>query len=453
MKTLNFIRLVALTALLPTATTFSTPELKTAPAGGSRQDARPVGSWLDRPPSNWNRRMAGLPRPVASPDAEEVRTRCRGLVRQPSSAAERALVRAGWKPYGAVQSYGLTRVVAALSDADGMCRPLGHQAFVYWEGRYAGTLSPAAMDSRADGSLVRVRLVSPTRISAEFARYEESDPLCCPSRTSHVTYEVTRDDLPLVAPVRINTVPLDTRGGEAGAGNAPGDAARLFGRRWMLTEVDGAAVGTNKPYIEFDRAAKRASGDGGCNRFSGGFESDGTSLRVSRVISTRRACLDRETQRVETDFLRRLEQVTRFQIQGDTLRLSAGGPPLLTFSTDAGGAGGSPREARVTGTVTYLQRIALPPGAVVEVKLLDVSRSGAPSVTIAEQRIRPAGRQVPVAFELRYDPRRIEERRRYAVQARILVGGRVRYINTEAHPVITGGHPDTVKIIVRPVRR
>jgi uncharacterized lipoprotein YbaY len=141
--------------------------------------------------------------------------------------------------------------------------------------------------------------------------------------------------------------------------------------------------------------------------------------------------------------------VTGFRIQDDLLRLSAGGPPLLTFRSDAGG---TPTEARVTGTVTYLQRIALPPGAVVEVKLLDVSRSDAPALTIAEQVIRPAGRQVPVAFELRYDPRRIEERRRYVVQARILVGGRVRYTSTEAYPVITGGHPDTLKVIVRPVR-
>ena len=453
MTNLSFIRLMALIALLPPATTFSLPKPATASAGGARQSARPGGSWLDRAPANWNRRMGGLPRPVSSPDAAEVRTRCRGLVRQPDSPADRALVRAGWMLYGPVQSYGLTKVVTAMSGADGMCRPVGHQAFVYWEGRYAGTLSPAAMDSRTDGALAFIRLLSPTRISAEFVRYDESDPLCCPTRTSYVTYEVSRDDLPLVAPVDISTGPAGTPGGGPSADDVSGDAAPLFGRRWRLTEVGGAAVGTTRAYVEFDRGAKRFTGDGGCNRISGGFEVDGASLKFSRVISTRRACLDNEVQRVETNFLQALERTTGFQIQDDILRLHAGGPPILTFKADATEAGGTPQEARVTGTVTYLQRIALTPGAVVEVKLLDVSRAGAPALTIAEQVIRPAGRQVPISFELRYDPARIEERRRYAIQARILEGGRLRFINTESYLVITGGHPDTVNVIVKPVRR
>lgn len=66
--------------------------------------------------------------------------------------------------YGAVQSYGPTKVVTAMSGFDGMCRPLGYQAFVCWEGRYAGTLSPAAMNSRTDGMLMNIRLVSATPV-------------------------------------------------------------------------------------------------------------------------------------------------------------------------------------------------------------------------------------------------------------------------------------------------
>lgn len=108
--------------------------------------------------------------------------------------------------------------------------------------------------------------------------------------------------------------------------------------------------------------------------------------------------------------------------------------------------------ASVTGTVTYLQRIALTPNAVVEVKLLDVSRADAPAVTIAEQVIRAAGRQVPIEFELRYDPRRIDDRHRYAVQARILEDGKLWFINTQAFPAITAGNPNTVEVVVSPVR-
>lgn len=446
MTCLSFMKLVAFVALLPAAETFSLSELMMTSASSD-------GSWLDRAPVNWNRKMSGLPRPVSSINTAEARTRCRDFIRQPDSPAERALVHAGWILYGAVQSYGPTKVVTALSGFDGMCRPLGYQGFVYWEGRYAGTLSPAAMNSRTDGMLVNIRLVSATHISGEFARYKESDPLCCPTRTSHVTYEVRRDDLPLVAPISIDTAAVGAPPGESRSESDSGDAAPLFGRKWMLIEVDRAAVSSTKPYMEFDREAKRFAGDGGCNRISGGFEVDGTSLRFSRIVSTRRACLDGEVQRVETSFLKGLEQTTTFQIQGNILRFSAGGPPILAFKAEAPGSGGAPQEGRVTGTVRYLQRIALSPSAVVEVKLLDVSRADSAAVTIAEQVIRPAGRQVPIEFELRYDPRHIEEPRRYAIQARILEDGKLRFINTKAYPVITGGHPNTVDVIVNAVRR
>jgi putative lipoprotein len=66
--------------------------------------------------------------------------------------------------------------------------------------------------------------------------------------------------------------------------------------------------------------------------------------------------------------------------------------------------------------------------------------------------IKPAGRQVPIAFELRYDARRIEERCRYVLQVRIFERGRLRFVNSKAYPVITGGDPDSANVIVQPVR-
>jgi hypothetical protein len=50
------------------------------------------------------------------------------------------------------------------------------------------------INSRTEGALRNFWLVSLKRLSAEFARYNESDPLYCPTRTSHVTYEVSRVD-------------------------------------------------------------------------------------------------------------------------------------------------------------------------------------------------------------------------------------------------------------------
>jgi uncharacterized lipoprotein YbaY len=440
-------KLVVFVLLLLSAETFSGPRPVTVSRGRVQQSIRSGNSWLDSAPVNWNGKMFGLPRP--DPGSAPPRPRCRDFVRQPETPGENALVRAGWSLYGAVQSWGTARLVTAMSSVDGMCRPLGYQAFVYWDGRYAGTLSPAVMNSRTDGALTNIRLLTATRIAAEFSRYGDRDPLCCPTRITHVTYELSRDDLPLVTPTRINTVPIGGRPDASDPEPAPDDA-RPFGKLWRLVEVNGVAIRTTKPYIEFDRETRRFSGDGGCNRISGGFEIDGSNLTFSGVVSTRRACLDREVQQVENDFLRALEQTTRFQIRDDTLRFFSRGTPILTFRADAAGTG---QEASVTGSVTYMQRIALTPDAIVEVKLLDVSRADAPGVTIAEQVIRPAGRQVPIEFELRYDPGRIQMGRRYVIQARILEGGNLRFINSEAYPVITGGNPNTVRVIVQPVRR
>lgn len=129
----------------------------------------------------------------------------------------------------------------------------------------------------------------------------------------------------------------------------------------------------------------------------------------------------------------------------------AGNQPLLTLSSDP--PANSTRAARVTGTVSYRQRIALTPDAVIEVKLLDVPRADAPSVTIAEQTIRSEGRQVPIPFEIPYDPGRIDKRRRYAIQVRILESEKVRFMNTRAYHVLTGGHPRVVDVTVSPVRQ
>jgi len=108
--------------------------------------------------------------------------------------------------------------------------------------------------------------------------------------------------------------------------------------------------------------------------------------------------------------------------------------------------------ATVTGTVSYLQRIAMPPEATLEVRLLDVSRQDAPAEVLASETISFEGRQVPIPFSLTYDPAKIQENHTYTVDARILVDGKLRFISDTAHQVITRDNPSTVEIIVKPVK-
>ena len=103
----------------------------------------------------------------------------------------------------------------------------------------------------------------------------------------------------------------------------------------------------------------------------------------------------------------------------------------------------------VTGTVTYLQRIALPPQASVLVKLEDVSLQDAPVKLISEQRIELGGKQVPIPFELRYDPAKIDPKHAYNVSARIVLGDQLLFTSDTAHRVITNNNPSSVEIIVQ----
>lgn len=107
--------------------------------------------------------------------------------------------------------------------------------------------------------------------------------------------------------------------------------------------------------------------------------------------------------------------------------------------------------ASVTGTVFYLERMALPPGAVLTVQLADVSVADAPADVIAKE-TRTLTTQVPVPFALSYDPERIVSSHSYTVQARIEVDGKLRFISTTAYLVITNGKPVAVDVRVSPVR-
>ena len=80
----------------------------------------------------------------------------------------------------------------ATASADGMCRPNGFQAFVFVNGVFAGTLSPVLMNARTDGSIasLNVSIFNAGEISADFARYSDQDPLCCPHGTTNVLYQI-----------------------------------------------------------------------------------------------------------------------------------------------------------------------------------------------------------------------------------------------------------------------
>lgn len=101
---------------------------------------------------------------------------------------------------------------------------------------------------------------------------------------------------------------------------------------------------------------------------------------------------------------------------------------------------------KVLGTVTYRERIALPPNAIVQVTLESV---GAPMQVIAEQTIETQGRQVPIPFSLNYDASSLREEDSYRVRAQILVDQQLRFTGSVDYPTSPSEKPAKVEIIVR----
>lgn len=157
------------------------------------------GKWLDIPTPQWNN-PGGWP--TAAPPGANL-DRCGQQERQPAFDEESQVAAANWRlaTYWPMQTNGKVSVVMATASYDGMCRPWLFNAFVFYDHRYAGTLSPMPMNSREDGVLNTAPVVLPDgRITAQFTRYAATDPLCCPSRgASAVTYRISGDPaLPFV---------------------------------------------------------------------------------------------------------------------------------------------------------------------------------------------------------------------------------------------------------------
>jgi hypothetical protein len=158
-----------------------------------------VAVWLDEAkPVAWNK--AGSSIPTAPKVEADVDPRCREQARPPQLDEDKQVRDHGWNLVGAYQGGWQILVIQGTAGYDGMCRPRQFHDFVFVRGVFEGTLSPHPMDSRSDGVLGRVFLSSGSQLVAEYERYAPKDPLCCPSRTTSVTFEIGGDP-PIVQPV------------------------------------------------------------------------------------------------------------------------------------------------------------------------------------------------------------------------------------------------------------
>ena len=97
-------------------------------------------------------------------------------------------------------------------------------------------------------------------------------------------------------------------------------------------------------------------------------------------------------------------------------------------------------QAEVTGTAAYRERILLPPGHVLTVRIEDVSLADAPARVLAEHVETLDGRGPPYTVTLGFPSSQIDPRHTYAARAEIRdPEGRLRFVTDTRYAVLTQG--------------
>ena len=110
------------------------------------------------------------------------------------------------------------------------------------------------------------------------------------------------------------------------------------------------------------------------------------------------------------------------------------------------------RLAKVTGTIAYRNRIFLPQDAIAMVELREGATGTIPGNSLGAQRIEDI-RQIPIPFEIEYDPLDINPRRTYVITATISAGNRPLYTTVDQYAVITNGKGQQVAVSVEQAPR
>ena len=104
-------------------------------------------------------------------------------------------------------------------------------------------------------------------------------------------------------------------------------------------------------------------------------------------------------------------------------------------------------EGSVSGEVRFAREVELPEGAVVTVRLLDISLADAPSVELGRDVIEDADR-LPVGFRIEYDRDRVVSGNEYSLSADVRHGDDLLFVNDTVHPVLTRGVPANSDVVV-----
>lgn len=138
--------------------------------------------------------------------------------------------------------------------------------------------------------------------------------------------------------------------------------------------------------------------------------------------------------------------------KGNLRRCTRGAvPPPSPTATPTTTPAAASNFVEIGGTVSYLARIALPPDAILTIRVQDIARAGAPARVLVEQRYELNGAQVPIPFSATIDRDLIGKKTRLSVSARIEHRGKLRFISDRVYSPLQDDQPVPVAIILKPV--
>ena len=106
----------------------------------------------------------------------------------------------------------------------------------------------------------------------------------------------------------------------------------------------------------------------------------------------------------------------------------------------------------VNVTATYRERIMLPPGHVLTVRVEDVSLADAPAKVLAETR-EPLTSAPPYRVTLGFPTSQIDPRHTYAARAEIRdAAGALVFVTDTRHAILTNGAPASAEIVLKSAR-
>jgi copper homeostasis protein (lipoprotein) len=118
---------------------------------------------------------------------------------------------------------------------------------------------------------------------------------------------------------------------------------------------------------------------------------------------------------------------------------------LMIAGVAATGAAGA---ATVEGTATYRERMLLPPNAVFEAVVVDISRADAAADVLGRAVREPAGNP-PFRFSIAVDPARVKPGGRYAVRATVRAGEQLLFTTDRVVSVLDGRNAPVELLLVR----